>query len=734
MKEFLDAREDYIKFVRKELVGPGSEISIPDEAHEIISSEPQQRYSVGILFTKGYVQEFDNNDIEEDEEPGQDFFEYFEENEDEIQKEELPNAEKDHSDFFYTDDTFEDGIDEDIRLSSQNKPSSMGFTFFAKGDTKKINCRLKFATYRKSLAPNCILPIYEIPIEKLQIPVPLSEFVEIDIEHKSLKLKKGGFTSKFISENKSKIDDKAVLNALYRLANLLRGYAREPHEVNVCLDFSKSRNGYIDSNKKIEGLELKITGLRREFVNCDSITIMVVNDHEFSKKAEDFIFQPELIVSTDNNDFILTESSFSKNFELLNEEDKTLEMLYRNKKHYGTGLGTAVSWKIDDEGQGFIKTDFFPEVEVAGLDFSPPEECKIDNAALSMKFLSDLDNTEKNNKIQKLETVINAYESWIKTLQEKSSSLDSKYKECAERNIKSCLDVLSRMKKGLLILDKNKDAWNAFQLANRAMFMQRAHIRFQERMSNEDRFPDDEEISTALEDIDYYVIDNYELFTDRFEWRLFQIAFLIMAVGSIVDDTSIDRELIDLIWFPTGGGKTEAYLGLSAFTIFYRRLVNNDTYGGTTIIMRYTLRLLAAQQFTRASTLICACEYIRIDATSRRSRYGKYNLGEEPITIGLWIGSKHTPNTNADAKSHFEQLSKAKESTLKFEKEKHNKFQVLKCPWCGTKLVKENINGKMKGMWGYRMPSSRFEIFCPQESCFFNGEDKLPIQIVDEEL
>lgn len=210
---------------------------------------------------------------------------------------------------------------------------------------------------------------------------------------------------------------------------------------------------------------------------------------------------------------------------------------------------------------------------------------------------------------------------------------------------------------------------------------------------------------------------------------------ILLSFAAISNDTACDRDVVDLIWFPTGGGKTEAYLGLTAFTIFYRRLAHLPDSDGTTVIMRYTLRLLAAQQFTRASTLICACEYIRSDAVSRHPKYGKYPLGNTEITIGLWIGREHIPNTNADAKKHLKELTDARTDTLQYAKEQHNKFQVLKCPWCGTKLVKDRIGTKMVGTFGYRMRNNRhFELFCPQESCFFNQQGKLPIQIVDEEL
>ena len=111
-----------------------------------------------------------------------------------------------------------------------------------------------------------------------------------------------------------------------------------------------------------------------------------------------------------------------------------------------------------------------------------------------------------------------------------------------------------------------------------------------------------------------------------------------MDINSIVYDESPERNIVDLIWFPTGGGKTEAYLGLTAFAIFYRRLTHSKEAAGTTVIMRYTLRLLAAQQFTRAATLICACEYIRQQCEKKHRKYPIYSLGKEPISIGLWIG------------------------------------------------------------------------------------------------
>lgn len=445
------------------------------------------------------------------------------------------------------------------------------------------------------------------------------------------------------------------------------------------------------------------------------------------------LFQPTVKIKSDVNGFRFCEYSSLVDFNLLDAEEQSLELQYRNKRVYGTGLGTSVNWNIDADGNGEIYNDFFPETEVPSMDFSIPQGLGIHKEALSMRHLSDLDQTEKSQKLSELKSVADAYSGWIDTLKEKQQELSACYKAAAESNIAGCLKARNRMLAGLKVLNDDSVAWTAFSLANRAMFMQRVHLKLQSDMADIDRYPGDEDLTKLLETLDYG--EPRSITGDNYAWRLFQIAFLLMSIESVTNDTACDRDVVDLIWFPTGGGKTEAYLGLTAFTIFYRRLAHLPDSDGTTVIMRYTLRLLAAQQFTRASTLICACEYIRSDAVSRHPKYGKYPLGNTEITIGLWIGREHIPNTNADAKKHLKELTDARTDTLQYAKEQHNKFQVLKCPWCGTKLVKDRIGTKMVGTFGYRMRNNRhFELFCPQESCFFNQQGKLPIQIVDEEL
>lgn len=151
-----------------------------------------------------------------------------------------------------------------------------------------------------------------------------------------------------------------------------------------------------------------------------------------------------------------------------------------------------------------------------------------------------------------------------------------------------------------------------------------------------------------------------------------------MSIDSVTDDKSPDRDIVDLIWFPTGGGKTEAYLGLTAFTIFYRRLVHKENAAGTTVIMRYTLRLLAAQQFTRASTLICACEFTDETLLKGVRSTKRYRSSGRNMRLVCGLGGEHTPNKNDQAKEHLNKLTTSTADNIRENKDKHNKFQVFK--------------------------------------------------------
>ncbi len=727
-QEYLKARDEYISLIKAELLGPGSEVSIPDAEHELITNSPDIRYSIGILFPRNNKLNADNNDTARLEES---VFDHEEESSDGTEASALRNESPETS--IPAD---EENLDEEIGLAAQNMPSSFGITFLSDRNIQSLKCKVAFATYREAKFDDCRIPFYPENPNGYCVPEGLSSFVYYDKSEQCLKLNTG-LNRKTVSELKERDlldeDKYGIFPAMYKLCDQLKGgFVRIPHSITVDIDFSSG--DYVDNNKDLDGTKLKLTALKRQ-ANSDlfSVTVMLVNDDEERSNGVRCIFQPKLTIDSEDNNFRFCEYSALTDFSLLDPEEQSLELQYRNKRVYGTGLGTSVNWGIDHDGNGCIYNDFFPDVEVPGMDFAVPDNSGIEKETLSMRYLSDLDNTEREKKIEDLERVPKAYRQWIDTLNIQKTTLDEKYLPAAEENIKGCHAACRRMEAGLKTLATNSNAWAAFELANRAMYMQRIHLKLQSMTSSIDRYPEDEELSALLDSVDYSSMSG--IVADEHFWRLFQIAFLLMSVNSIVDEHGDDRDLVDLIWFPTGGGKTEAYLGLTAFTIFFRRLAHQEQSDGTAVIMRYTLRLLAAQQFTRASTLICACEYIRNDAVSRRPRYKKYPLGANEISIGLWIGREHIPNTNEDAKKHLKALNDAQPQSLDYTKEQHNKFQVLKCPWCGTKLVKDRIGSKTVGTFGYRMKNNRhFELFCPQESCFFNRQGRLPIQIIDQEL
>jgi hypothetical protein len=725
--QMIAARDEYISLIKKELFGPGSGFSVPDAEHELISSSPTSRYTVGILYPQGNKVNQDNDETVSLTSDSDDNTDEIVQGEPDEGDQELPRETKADK-VSENDETADENLDEEVGLSAQYMPSSMGITFLVEGNTDIVRGRASFATYRRAKISDCVIPFCPDNSDDYSVPPQLSHKIAYDKENRVLRLI-DSVKVKDVSSVRHDIPDNLV-NAAYRFADFCKnGFVREPHEVGFELDFSG--DDYIDNNKELDGTYAKITALRAKVRDGFwSITIMLVNGlTEIPAKDYHCLFQPRIKISSSDNSFVFVETNLYADQTRMDEEECSLELLYRNKKIYGTGLGVAVDWKIDDNGNGLLWSEYFPQAEVPQMSFDLPQNDNVSTAQLSMKYLSDLDISSKLQKLSVLKGLVGLYEAWVNNLESVAKTLDPRYKSAAALNISECRKAYARMYDGIRTLETNSHAYTAFLLANRAMFMQRTHLGMQEKTSDKERYPGDTEIFSLLRDMDYYKCDDSNAI-----WRPFQIAFLLMDINSIVKDDSPDRNLVDLIWFPTGGGKTEAYLGLTAFTIFYRRLVHLSDPAGTTVIMRYTLRLLAAQQFTRAATLICACEYIRSD---KSKKYPGYSLGMEPITIGLWIGGTHIPNKNtgskSSAKAHLDELIGANATNIRYVLERHNKFQVLKCPWCGTKMIKSVEEKKLVGKWGYALKNNKhFYLHCTHEDCPF--EQRLPIQIIDEEL
>lgn len=711
-EEFILARRRIFESVKAEILGPGSEDVGTDINTEVITDSPLKRYSVGILYPQ------ENKILQENDELIC-TNEIIASVEGDIDLEYKNNSDNTISKYYVSNGESESEIDEHVNMANQFLPSSMGCTFFTKGNLDRLIVRVKCAKYRTSKYEDCCVNLSEDNSKYLKKPL-LEEFFMY--KENKLYLRKNLHWKDINRLRETGCFDinQSLSSAIYKLFYQCSdeearryGYVRIPLKDNDPIVLEFNDESYVEKVIFNES-RLKLIAHKRRYRNdITSFTVMLVNDYSGRANIDNTYFQPELEISSiDNPSLFFAEYLENPYQEGRDEDEESLDLLYKNKKTYATGHGVAVTYDVYEKtGMGCIKTDYMPMYEVPKLNFDIEEINDISEKVLSMKELSDLSSLEKTEQINLLEQFTDAYKIWIKDLKDELKNLDFRYHKAAQRHIENCEEAYQRMIAGIKLIGNDEKVYCAFQLANRAMLMQRVHSKIQ----NNDRFPDEGKI----EAVDYGNVD-----AKGAKWRSFQLAFIIMSLTSISNPDSPERDFIDLIWVPTGGGKTEAYLGLTAFTIFLRRLKEPIKGGGTAIIMRYTLRLLAAQQFIRASILICACEQIR--------REGIYNLGKEEISIGLWIGGESTPNTNEKARECYNGLSRSNISNLEYHKSKYNMFQLLKCPWCGTKLTKEIYKNRVKGQWGYMLKTGKVVIGCPEQDCKFDGY--LPIKVVDEQI
>lgn len=396
-------------------------------------------------------------------------------------------------------------------------------------------------------------------------------------------------------------------------------------------------------------------------------------------------------------------------------EDKMLDYLYREKLAYGIGHNTACVWEECENDKlqpTWIASSFLPQYNVKS------QSTDIDNIpteSLEIKKMSSFNN-DKQQIVNNLKTLCVAYEDWIEKENKKSAG-----NQFASQNSAKCLRIRERLRKGIDLLNSNENAMRAFQLANTAIYLQ--------MFQNEKYFNAKKDGYEVFELTDFTKLSYKDFETSQYPnpnivpaWRPFQLAFIIQCLPSFIEENSFDRELVDLLYFPTGGGKTEAYLAVSAFLIFWRRLQYPDNYGGVNIIIRYTLRLLSAQQFERATKLILACEFIR--------QYHK-DIGNKRITIGFWVGNSTIPNDITGAKTQLnnthERLNKGQSAI--------NPFQVSNCQWCNTKMIGRTNFNSIHAI-GHRINTKKeLDTFCLNPNCNFSQSNGgLPIVLVDEDI
>jgi len=427
-------------------------------------------------------------------------------------------------------------------------------------------------------------------------------------------------------------------------------------------------------------------------------------------KDEDCFFQCSLTVETPEQAFLAYPDRELGPFAL--EDDRVLALLYRHRRVYAVGHGCSADW-AEDSGMrtASVWSSTLPTYEIKPI--LPAELPGLDLRIAGMAGEAAAEGLSLCRQLA------NGYEDWILTREQEAANPvgipPGPLRAAAEANLAACRQALHRIRRGIDLLEVDAEALRAFGLMNQAMVMQHAH--YQLSTDARKRRGWTRSKTGVLPERPYETPDYAS--SDR-AWRPFQLAFILMTLRSMVladEDDCEERSIVDLIWFPTGGGKTEAYLGLAAFTIFFRRL-RNPTNAGTTALMRYTLRLLTTQQFQRAASLICACEHLRRSESAA--------LGEAPITIGLWVGGSVTPNSEDAA-------LKARNKLLQGEKE--NPFIVLSCPWCGVQMGPVRFGNQYRTP-GYRKLTNpnRIRLICEDPGCAFANGEGLPLQVIDEHI
>ena len=471
----------------------------------------------------------------------------------------------------------------------------------------------------------------------------------------------------------------------------------------------------------VDDPEITLEGVVHDFAGHRAVSLFLVNRRTKGKlgdrnKDERWIYQPKLTISMADTTPVFVAKDIETDTPIANDDGETTvnRLLYRHAREFASGHGVAVGWEPPTEGgqkTTSVFTEFIPIHEVPML-IAPTE--KTGAASLDMKALAEA--TDPDALVKLLEPMLKAYEMWI--TETKRASLandiqsDPQLRDAAEENIRKCEVCYKRISAGLQLLRNDKDVHEAFCFANKVMWNQRIHSLW----AAENRKRGKVEGSAS----------NFDEAKNR-TWRPFQMGFILLNLVGITMEESDDRRRVDLLWFPTGGGKTEAYLGLSAFVLALRRL-RGDRHGmhagaGVSIIMRYTLRLLTVQQFQRAAALICACEVER--------RIHTTSLGTEPFRIGIWVGRGTTPNTFTDSENALEYLSSGKRPR------EGSPVQLVACPRCGTKLVNDK-GVPVKNTYIADSSKQRTVIWCPNTNCEFSAQESdqngLPVVVVDDEI
>ncbi len=419
-----------------------------------------------------------------------------------------------------------------------------------------------------------------------------------------------------------------------------------------------------------------------------SISVFLVNRRvpagdDYADEA--FAFQVELEI---HGDFPFVPRPNLATLESDEWDQLVADIQYRDTCEFSVGHAISTEAVVEDGHCVIVRTVWIPSSQVERV-----APASIRDVELGMDALSNI--TDGDDAKAKLGPLVKHYREWIEGQAASLEKLSARRKGTCDELLKNARFASKRIELGIELL-MDPQCLEAFRIANRSM-------------ANQGR----RRLALALKKPASEIVP---------EWRPFQLAFILMNLKGIAEPTHDDRELVDLLFFPTGGGKTEAYLGLAAFTLVLRRLKNPGiTSAGLSVLMRYTLRLLTLDQLGRAAALICALELERQNDVSK--------LGEWPFEIGLWVGRAATPNRMGAKGDTDRESARAKTIAFKNDDRKPSPIPLEECPWCGEKFRPASFQLVPN-------PDTPIDlrVCCVNRSCEFSRGNPLPILSVDEPI
>ena len=537
---------------------------------------------------------------------------------------------------------------EEVALFRSFKPSTCGFSFAVRGDPAVIHVAVSYARYRaeEASAPQDSTPSGEA-------------------------------------------EESADQTGRTRLR-----WRREPQTHNVQLETAEGN-----------GAVALATGLRlhyrvRAVGDLKSVTLQFVNDFTEAPtgsaaaselSVSDFVGREEAAFLQFGAAVRCTRGEFAPRPQLIRggDEDQAIsDLIYRDVREFAVGHTCSAEWRFDGEASDTpveITTSWIPSALVKRMDAAgdPALAAAVAKSPVGSLEALKLAEAKTADLIATLTALADGYDSWLKDRESEIPALPAALQTTAIQNLARCKTANDRMRQGIKLLAADADALTAFRLANRAMYLQAAWA-----AGRREAHPDTVSASATA-----------------FSWFPFQLAFTLVCLASASDRKHEDRDIFDLIWFPTGGGKTEAYLLLSAYVLFLRRLRFGNAGEGVTALMRYTLRTLTVQQFQRAASLVCACELLR--------RQDGSGVPGGPFAIGLWVGGDSTPNKYEEAKAALPQIDP-----------KSSPAQLTDCPACREPL-----------QWRDFPAASAVGCVCETQGCVLGGDfGRLPVITVDDEI